>query len=150
MNLERKASVWISLGAAAALLLVGFVLAGYWQMALVLPAAALIAWAAGRARLQWLPAALLLAYMAAAAIGVLLGVSPAILIAGATLMLVSWELMSAHATDRAHLTLLLVSTGAGLLVAEAGLWVRLALPFGGVLLAGALALFGLYRFYRSL
>jgi hypothetical protein len=127
----------------------GFVLASRWQMAPLLLAAALVGWAIGRLRPHWLPGACLLGYVTCAAGGVLLGVSPAMLIAGVALMLVSWELMDGREPDRARLTLLLASAGAGLLMAEAGLWVRLQLPFGGVLLAGGVALFGLYRFWRD-
>jgi len=160
MKLNRKSLMWITRGLAVGLLLSAYLAAGYWQMAVGLAVTALTAWTARRALADRLPAVLLSAYIAAAACGVLLGALPAMLIAGAALALAGWEMAGApapvpgdplaeRASERASLALLVVSVGAGLLIAEAGLWVRLRLPFAGVLLAALLTVFGLARFVRS-
>ncbi len=99
--------------------------------------------------------ALLVVSIAAAAGGILSGGPPGVLIAGAALALFIWEFTGSLDHRRVgfpghfHTALLAASVGAGLLVAEAGLFIRLPLPFAGVLLAGGITLFGLVRFSRS-
>lgn len=142
-----------SLFAAAALLLTGYALAGLWLVVPALLAAMLIGWFIWSARS--LLSALLVIYVGAAAGGVLSGASPWIVIAGCAAMLFGWEWaeqlerQDGGLPERSHAILLIASVGIGGLVAEAGLWIHPPIPFGGILLAGLLALFGLYRFFRS-
>lgn len=105
--------------------------------------------------------AFLILLICGAAAGVLSGLSPAIMIAGAALTLIFWELMGQTVSRRwaddfpsltdpkgEHFKLLIISAGIGLLLAGGGLQVHLLLPFGIVILAVLLILFSFSRFYR--
>lgn len=109
----------------------------------------------------WLSSFYLLLLVSGAAAGALSGLAPAMAVALAALALISWEfldgllgrrrvdvLSSLKAPDWAHFKALLISVGFGLLLAEGGLLVRFPLPFGIVVLAVLLILFGFSRFYR--
>ncbi len=110
---------------------------------------------------SWLSSAFLILLVCGAAGGVLSGLSPALMVAGAALALVLWEFMGQVAYRRrdgdvplrnnpkwAHLKLLVTSVGIGLLLAEGGLRVHLSLPFGIAVLAILLILFSFSRLYR--
>jgi hypothetical protein len=110
---------------------------------------------------SWFPSAFLLVLVCGAAGGAASGLSPAMMIAGAALALIFWEFMEQIVSRRregdlslyndpkwARGKLLVVSVGIGLLLAEGGLQVHISLPFGVVILAVLLILFGFSRFYR--
>lgn len=109
----------------------------------------------------WLPSVLLVMIVCVAVLGVLSGSSPALMIAVSTLALASWEIAEQvaqrwenHKFHPDHLIkwvprkLLLTSVGMGLLIAEVGLQIQLTVPFGVVIFAVLLILFGFTRFYR--
>lgn len=110
---------------------------------------------------SWFSSAFLLLLVGGAAGGVLSGVSPAMMIAGAALALILWEAAQQILNRRrgavllplkehrwAHFKVLSISVGSGLLLAEVGLLVHFPLPFGSVILAVLLIQFSLYRFCR--
>ncbi|NLG99542.1 MAG: hypothetical protein GX491_19475 [Chloroflexi bacterium] len=110
---------------------------------------------------SWFSSAFLLLLVGGAAGGVLSGVSPAMMIAGAALGLILWEasqqilnlrrgagLPSLKERGWTHFKVLSISVGSGLLLAEVGLLVHFPLPFGIVILAVLLIQFSLYRFCR--
>jgi len=109
----------------------------------------------------WLSSLYLLLLVGGAATGALSGLSLAMMIVGAALALISWELLEQIICRRrgdvlpslkdpkwAHFKVLMISVGFGLLLAEGGLLVRFSLPFGIVVLAVFLILFSFSRFYR--
>ena len=113
-------------------------------------------------RSDWnlLPSALLAIYVCVAAAGLLSGVSPFLMIAGAAVALASWELAdqrvnlpgtSNHALvslyEHHHMKILGITVGLGLLVAEAGLFLQFSIPFGVLVLIALVVLFSLYRFF---
>jgi len=110
---------------------------------------------------RWLSSLYLLLLVGGAAAGALLGLSPAMMIVGAALALISWELTeqmlhwprddvlpSLKIPKKAHLKVLMTSVGLGLMLAEGGLLMHISLPFGIVVLAVFLILFSFSRFYR--
>lgn len=110
---------------------------------------------------SWLSSFYLLLLVGGAAAGALLGFHPALILAVAALALISWELLAQRidwrSGDRlpslkvplwAHIKVLMISAGSGLLLAEGGLLVHISLPFGIVVLAVLLILFSFSRFYR--
>jgi hypothetical protein len=78
-------------------------------------------------------------------------------------MLMSWELTGRFRqqdeadmlqpggsfSERSHICLLVLSIGIGLVLAEAGLLIHLQIPFIGLMLAGLLVIFSLYKFIRT-
>jgi hypothetical protein len=89
-----------------------------------------------------------------AAAGALSGLTPAMMIAGAALALISWELLDQIICRRrgdvlpslkdpkwAHFKVLMISVGFGLLLAEGGLQVHFTLSFSIVILAVFVILF---------
>lgn len=111
----------------------------------------------------WLSSLYLLLLVSGAAAGALSGLTPAIMIAGGAFALISWELLEQMSCRRrvdiltplnppkwAHFKVLMISVGLGLLLAEGGLHMHLPLPFGIVVLAVLLILFGFSRFYQLL
>lgn len=110
---------------------------------------------------SWFSSLYLLLLVGGAAGGILSGLSPTVMIAAAALALISWELLeqavrqrennvlpSVNGVKLPHFTILMISVGSGLLLAEGGLLVHLSLPFGIVALAGLLILYSFSRFYR--
>lgn len=110
---------------------------------------------------RWMPSVLLIVYTGIAAAGILTTVSPALMIAGSAFALAGWELADQGAGQgepstalrnlyqREHLKLALMSIGLGLLVAESGLLVQIAIPFGLLLLIALAVLLSLFLFHRS-
>lgn len=153
---SRQLDTWLPPCAALILLALGAGLAGQWAYGLAGLALVVVAWLARRFKWDWGANALLLAYLALAANGLLQGYSPALMIAGATAALVAWELSErippgdqvlAALFRRRRLRALLASAALGLALAEAGLFLRLQLPFFAVFLAALVALFCLYRLF---
>lgn len=110
---------------------------------------------------SWFSSALLLLLVGGAAVGVLSGVSPAMMIAGAAVALILWEASQQILNRRrgavlpslkehrwTHFKVLMISVGSGLLLAEGGLQVHFPLPFGIDVLAVLLILISFSRFYR--
>jgi hypothetical protein len=153
----------VCLFALVKLLLVGYGLAGHLPAGFALSLVTLCGWAALRFQRRWLPSTLLVISVCGAAGGLLADGSPFLMVAVISAALACWELAGRpenqkgaildppqRVDERAHLILLVFSTGLGLFLAEMGLLVKIRLPFVAVLLAALLALFGLYQFYRSL
>lgn len=157
---ERNLPFWLSLVAALALLAVGAAAARNWVYALSILPIAILDGLSRRFGWSWCPAALLLAYIALAAGGLFIGISPALGIAGAAAALFHWELSEPLAKGsradelplaglfyRQRLRYLGISTAMGLLLAELGLVLRVDLPFAGAILAAVILLFSIYRLF---
>jgi len=110
----------------------------------------------------WFPSLLLITLVCAAVIGVLSGSSPSLMILVSTLALGFWEIAEQVAQRLRSNNfqfdnlfkwvpgkLLIASVGISLLLAEGGLQLQLRPPFGIVILAVLLILFGFTRFYRA-
>ena len=161
MNGRINLAFYACLYAASALLAAGFGLAQRWP-GLALAVLVGVGWlAARRLSWNWLINALLGAFTALSAASLLSGVSPALAIAASAAALAAWELSAQENPPRdeparalavgylrARRVWLAAAVGLGLLLAEAGLFLRFAMPFGVLLLAALLVLFGFYQFYR--
>jgi hypothetical protein len=147
--------------AAAVLLSAGYASVYGWVILLVVSTAMLVWWLFQRPGWHWLPVVLLVMDVSAAAGGVLVGKNAAWLVAAAAAALAGWELagqreyrpgayprIQAALADRSHLRLLAVVIIAGLVCAEAGLFLQISIPFWGMFFAGLLILFCLYRFFQ--
>jgi len=110
---------------------------------------------------SWVSSLYLVLLVSGAAAGALSGLTPAMMIAGTALAMISWELLDQIICRRrgdvlpslkdpkwAHFKVLVTSVGFGLLLAEGGLHMHFSLPFGIVVLAVFLILFSYSRFYR--
>jgi len=154
-------SKWLMRGgllASLALLTGAYALVGFWPVGAAISAVILAGWLAWRHQRGWLSSTLLILYLGSAAGALLLGSPATLTIAGTASALMSWEIATTpnrggdallHDLDeRAHLAPLLLSVGIGLLIAEAGLFVRFAMPFGAIVFAALLVLLGVYGIYR--
>ncbi len=154
-------SKWLMRGgllASLALLTGAYALIGFWPVGAAMSAVILAGWLAWKPQRGWLSSTLLVLYLVSAVCGLLLGSPAALTIAGTASALVSWEIATTpnrwggallhNLDERTHLAPLLLSVAIGLLIAEAGLFVRFALPFGAVVFAGLLVLLGVYGVYR--
>ncbi len=144
--LLRNACLLISIACLTA----GYLLGGYWLILPLMLAMAGFLFALRRQSPFLQSSALLVGYVALAAIGIELRVSMALLIPGVSAALAAWDLaylaetieMAADPESiarlrRAHLQPLLIAVGGGMVLASLATIVRLDLPFG---LVGALAL----------
>jgi hypothetical protein len=120
----------------------GFMLAGYWLILPVLLAIFLLWFLARNKAVFWSASGLLLAMIALAAIGILLGLSRVLMLVACTAALVSWDLIqfthsipgipqreSEAALERYHLQSLALTAFPGFLLAVIGSYVNLDLPF---------------------
>ena len=112
---------------------------------------------------RWLPPAYLSCMLGAAAIGIVAGATPHLMLLGAILALAAWDRMNldramagsgrAHSDARfemKHARSLALALGLGLLAAEGGLTVSLPLPFPVMLLLAILLVFSVSRVFRLL
>ncbi len=142
--------------ACAVCLAAGFASAGLW---LGLPLAALV-WAAWHFAVKWSPTLMLIISVAVAAAGLVFGASALGILPGATLALACWDL--AHwdsflgkdlpaevesRLERKHYAFLALALAPALLVAAAGQFLRLQIPFGVLVAVALLALLGLDRIW---
>jgi hypothetical protein len=107
---------------------------------------------------SWLPLISLLTSVGLAVVGILTGAPFQLMIFGSAFSLAVWDLISLNAAlgsnssgeqtrqyENAHLRSLALALGFGLLVSSLGGLLNLQMPFIGLLLFTALALFGLDR-----
>ncbi len=142
--------------ACAVFLAAGFASAGLW---LGVPLAALV-WAAWHFGAKWPPTLMLVPSVVVAAAGLVFGASALWMLPGATLALASWDL--AHwdsflagglpaevesRLERKHYACLALALVPALLVAAAGQFLRLQIPFGVLVAVALLALLGLDRIW---
>ena len=147
----------ISTAAFAAACTIG----GRWLL-LAAPAAALVLWFAPRLG-DGAQAAALAVVGICCGIGLLVGLSPLLLIASVTAALAAWDLaalngrargasdpQAARRVERAHLRRLSATAGVGAALAAAAVLVRVRLGFGVLLALGIVLAIGLNRFLRAL
>ena len=149
----------ISLGLASGALALGYAARGVWIAAALIVVAG-GAWWIGRrrfaARLLPLAPIGLIAFSAAAAIGIWIGADAGWMLIGATAALAAWDVehfaQRAHLATRAesrdalthwHFRWLILVTGASLALGWLGLSLQVELGFGPALLLGAIALVAL-------
>ena len=126
------------------------------------PAAALLLWLAPRVRDRAQTAALT-AIGAACGVGVLVGLSPLLLIASLSAAVVVWDLAAlnrrsrgasdpdaARGVERAHVRRLVVTVGGGGVLGAAAVLVRVRLGFAVLLALGIVLTIGLSLFLRTL
>jgi hypothetical protein len=142
-------SLIISIGCFTA----GYFLAGYWlilPLLIVLAAAWIFAY---QRPTFWLSAVSLVGAVILAAVGIVLDLSPVLMVIACTMALVSWELIhfkhnttkntpAAHRSDleKHHLRSLVSAASAGLTLALLTMLVNLQLPFGIVALLVLIAM----------
>jgi hypothetical protein len=152
----RKALFLFCLGASTACLAAAYCLIGSWWGAglAILPCAFPLIHM--RTSTRWLPRAYLVITLCAAAIGILTGTTPHLVLPGAVLALAVWDLMNqdramaGSGCEKKHARSLALALCLGLLVAEGGTMVSLPLPFPVMLLLVILIVFCLSRFLRTL
>jgi hypothetical protein len=159
----RKTLLLLCLVASAACLAVAYCLVGRrgGACAVILPGVVCLF----RSRIpgRWLPPAFLSSMFCAAAVGLIAGASPHLMLPGAALALAAWDLMildrlmtgsgSVHAARRLemkHARSLFLALGLGLLSAEGGSLLSLRLPFLVMLLLVICVVYSLSRVFRSL
>ncbi len=129
---------------------------------LIVPAAALLLWFAPRAR-QGAQTAALAAIGAACGVGVLVGLSPLLLIVSVGAAVAVWDLAAlnrrsrgasdpeaARGVERAHVQRLVVTVGGGGVLGAAAVLVRVRLGFAVLLALGIVLAIGLSLFLRTL
>jgi hypothetical protein len=146
----------ICIGLATGALALGCGTGGLWaQTALVLATGGL--WLLGQwRRWRWTPSVALVLLVSAAADGILEGMPAGWMLCGTVAALAAWDLDHyalrrdgvarvdrARESEVGHLRRLSIVSGLGLLLAAAGLLVRVRLGFGVALLLGALVVLGL-------
>lgn len=102
----------------------------------------------------------LVIFVGIAACGLLSNVSPYLMVAGVSTYLACWELEDhipksikssissvTSSCEKYHLKILAIAMATGLIVAEAGLFLKLSLPFGAVFLAAILVLFCIFQLF---
>ena len=164
-NLKEPAQTKI-LARSCALLSILFLLAGYilgrdWILLLLLLAIPLT-WVLFRKSFAGLLLSILLfEYVFLAALGLVLHLSPYLLIVGSAFALAGWELarfwlklrdapmrLQDQPLEALHNRDLALAIGVGLLLALVGLNIRLQLPFGLIAVLALLAAYGLYRAFK--
>jgi hypothetical protein len=161
MGMLSQRLLWVCRFAAAFCLAAGFGLDSRWEIGLVFLAAALLGYLFKKQMGDWFPSVLFVLYLAAASLGLLIGLAPVWMIIGVTAALASWDLAmfcprleSGSRPDlvinleRRHVEYLGVSMGLGLLMALTGLFLRLQLSFGLMALIVLLVLGSLYQFFQ--
>ena len=153
----------VSAAAFAAACVVG----GVWLL-LVVPAAALLLWFLPRAKAasetrERAQTAALVAMAAAGGLGVLLGLSPLLLVASVSAAVAVWDLAAlnrrsrgasdpeaARRVERGHVRRLVVTAGGGAVLGAAAVLVRVRLGFAVLLALGVALAIGLSLFLRAL
>jgi hypothetical protein len=103
----------------------------------------------------------LVALLCIAVSGILMGVQPALMIAGAACVMFIWDMSrqqhfvkqktndhAVQAFENNHTKMLAVSVGSGLFFAEAGLLLQITIPFAVVFLVVAGVSFCLFKFFQ--
>jgi hypothetical protein len=154
----RKTLFFICLIASTFSLSIGYGLAGRWGWSLI-SVLMIPAWLFARKHSgSWLPVICLLVSVCLAVIGKQDGASPLLMIFGSGIALAVWDLLLLDAAlgkhpaneqsrqyETRHLQALMLSLGLGLAVASVGRLLSLRVPFWGLVLMIAFALFGLDR-----
>ncbi len=138
----------------------GFAASGMWPAVLVLAVVILLRLLTRRLKSRVISWAVLVMLTGLAAFGVLNHVSAYLMIAGVTAALAGWEvedcrLQSAQTStpggresfENYHLKMVCVAAAAGLIVAEAGLFMHYSLPFGVIFLAVVAVFFGIFQLF---
>jgi len=142
--------------ASAVCLAAGYASAGLWLGVLL----AALVWAAWHFGAKWPPTLMLIGSVAVAAVGVGAGASALWMLPGATLALAGWDLahwdsflgddMPAEVEsrlERKHYASVALALVPALLVAAAGQFIRLQIPFGVLVAVALVALLGLDRIW---
>jgi hypothetical protein len=162
VNLSPRIGALISIFLSNLCLAVGFIAVGQW-LGLALVVFILLAWLMSRrSQFEWLVVMALPSAVILAAMGMWGGASPYLMIPGATLGLVGWDLTlfdqsladdaespAASRLVRKHYTALGLVLGVGLLAAFAGRIVSVQLPFVVILVLAAALAFFLERAWRT-
>lgn len=154
----RKSLFIASLVASSFCLLAGYALAGQWigvTASLVVGASWLLA---RKYPESWMPLICLVAAQGLAIGGCLSGASPLLMIFGSGISLAIWDITLLNASldesaynegtrryEHRHIQSLLIAIGAGLFIASAGHFLRLQVPFIGLVLFIGLFVFGMDR-----
>jgi len=152
----RKAVFLLCLASSTACLAVAFGIVGsWWGVGLaILPC--VFPLIHGRIPARWLPRVYLVSMFCAAAVGMVTGATPHLILPGAVLALAVWDLMNqdramaGSGCEKKHARSLSLALCLGLLVAEGGLMVSLPLPYPIMLLLVILLVFCVSRVFRSL
>lgn len=137
---------------------VAYILAGYGQVLSIFFVLSIVLIAGRRISKFWATSFLLAVFMVLASIGIILGLSPALLIFGGTAALASWEMILhkdrmqvSAATQREvtiedhHIKTLGFASFAGISLAMISFVISLKLPFWFVLIVVAMAFVGIWR-----
>jgi hypothetical protein len=161
----KRFAPWISALLSATCLMIGFGLARYWEIVFIIPAIIVYWYFARKTSLEVVLSILLVAYIFLAVLGLLIQLSPYLMMIGCSLALVSWEsaLFSIKVSDGSglfrqnyqpletlHMRDLIIVTSIGLLLGLMGVNFHLHLPFGVVAILALLAIYGFYRGLRFL
>lgn len=141
----------------------GFGMAKGWLGVILMFAILPFGWTARRYQRKWFASMMLVTYVGIVVYGLLSGISAYLVVAGVSAALAWWELEDripisqesstpsiADKYEKAHLTRLGLAISIGLIVAEAGLFLKFRLPFGVVFVVTLLVLFSFYQLYRLL
>ena len=131
----------------------GYILNGYWLIFIVFYVMGLFWLIMKKRSIFFYASSLLLAYVFLASIGMVINLSPPLMIVGCTMALASWELtlfgqslisnqLSETTTSlgKYHLQSLSILAGASLLLSLVGLYINLQLSFGFVVILVLLAI----------
>jgi len=156
---------WISALLSATCLIIGFGLGRYWEILFIIPAIIVYWYFTRKTSLEFVLSILLVSYIILAVLGLLIQLSPYLMMIGCSLALISWEstLFSTKVSDASglfrqnsqsletlHIRDLLIVISIGLLLGLMGLNFSLHLPFGVVAILALLAICGFYRGLRFL
>jgi hypothetical protein len=141
----------------------GYGIAGLWFVEILLLLLLVLTFIAIKIDWNWVFSVVLIINSILAAVGIELGVSSFLMIAGITTALASWELSNSekkfrkiyshsmsNAFEKNRFRLLGISLGSGLLVAEIALFIHLQLPFVVIYIITIIILFCFYQVYRLL
>jgi hypothetical protein len=156
---------WISALLSATCLMIGFGLARYWEIVYIIPVIIVYWYFARKTSLEVVLSILLVAYIFLAVLGLLIRLSPYLMMIGCYLALISWESalffaevgggsglfhQKSQPLETLHLKDLIIVTSIGLLLGLMGLNFHLHLPFGVVAILALMAIYGFYRGLRFL
>jgi hypothetical protein len=160
MNKSVKIAYRIFQIATVSLIGIGFVMAKVWSGVFIVLAMIPFWWITRRFESRIFSWTALVIFIGLAVFGLLSNVPPYLMIAGVTTSLTCFEFedcitistrnpvsISDGSYEKHHLKTLCLATAAGLILAEAGLFVKFSLPFGIIFLTALLIIFGLYQLF---
>lgn len=148
--------------ATVVLLSIGFVLGRIWPGVIIVLAMIPFWWITQRSANRLFSWMALVIFIGLAVFGLLSGATPYLMIAGVSTVLACFELedrqdgstKNSLSSDtmsfkKYHLKMICLATAVGLIIAEAGLFLKFSLPFGVIFLAVILVLFGLFQLFSQ-